>query len=148
MREGLEEFTLHLPFLYDERERILASAEWYFARLPYSVYSLGRPACLGPMLKAIEQGEPFHTSAEEGSAEEFLSFFSGNPATGSTVTLKAVVHADGTVEVRPSRHHGFISTVKRLAEGYRAAPFPYQPPTLTVHDVIESLRSYTVTPQS
>ena len=139
LRDDFEEYATSLPLLYERREEIYAKPEYFFAKLPYTIYGLKKSVCIGAILKAYEKGEPYHEVSEDGKTEEFLASYAGNPMTGTTSGLKVIV-ANNLVEVHRFGYCGFLSLVHRMAECFNECQLSYREPTLTVHDVIQRLK--------
>ena len=50
LRDDFEEYTTSLPLLYEHREEIYANPEYFFAKLPYTIYGLKKSVCIGAIL--------------------------------------------------------------------------------------------------
>ncbi len=133
------EYATHLPFLYDHREEVYANPAYFYALLPYTIYGLKKATCIGAILKAFEKGEPYHIVSTDGTSEEFVAMYAGNPMTGTTSGWKTVVN-NGSIEMQRFRICGFLSLVHRLAECFHETGFPYEKSSLTTHDVIQQLK--------
>lgn len=140
LRDDFEEYATSLPLLYERREEIYAKPEYFFAKLPYTIYGLKKSVCIGAILKAYEKGEPYHEVSEDGKTEEFLASYAGNPMTGTTTGLKTVITDGCVAQVQRFRYCGFLSLCKRLADCFHESGFPYRESELTIHDIIEKLK--------
>ena len=138
LREDFQEYAEYLPYLYDHREEIYSNADYFYARLPYTIYGLKQAVCLGAILKAFDKGAPYYIISADGQRKEFIASFAGNPMTGTTSGLKVIV-ANNLVEVHRFGYCGFLSLVHHMAECFNECQLSYREPTLTVHDVIQRL---------
>ncbi len=139
LREDFQEYAEYLPYLYDHRDEIYSNVDYFYARLPYTIYGLKQAVCLGAILKAFDKGAPYYIISADGQRKEFIASFAGNPMTGTTSGLKVIV-ANNLVEVHRFGYCGFLSLVHRLAECFNECQLSYREPTLTVHDVIQRLK--------
>ena len=138
LKEEYREYYEYLPFLYEHREEIYANANYFYAKLPFSVHTAPKASCLGVILKAYEKGEPYHLVSEAGEREEFIASYAGNPMTGTTSGTKLVV-TDHLVEAKDFHCVNFSSLVHQLRECLNESELPYVESTLTIHDVIQQL---------
>ena len=138
----IEEYAVHLPFLYEHREEIYSNPEYFYILLPFTIYNQTKAVCIGALLKTFEKGAPYHTISEDGNTEEFLAAYAGNPWSGTTTDVKTVLGADGTVEIQRFSNCVFLSLVHRLVVSFEESNIPYRKSSLTVHDVIMQLKVY------
>lgn len=138
LNEEYREYFEYLPFLYDHREEIYSNANYFYAQLPFTVYTAKKASLLGVFLKAFEKGEPYHIISADGKREEFIASYSGSPLTGTTSGTKIVV-VDNVVETKCFQYNHFMLLANRLRECFNESELPYMESTLTVHDVIQQL---------
>ena len=138
--EKFKEYIFRLPFLYEHRDDIYSNVEYFYARLPFTVWHLEKhQVCIGAILKAFDKGEPFRTINKMNNTVEYIAAFAGNPMSGTTTGLKAIVNSNDTIHVERFRYTGFGGLMHRIAVCYEECQFPYRESPLTLHDVISQL---------
>ncbi len=138
-REDYKEYAENLPFLYDHREEIYSTPEYFFTPLPYTIYGLKHATCIGAILKAFDRGAPYRVVKKDGTIE-LIASYAGSPMTGSTSGVKLVVTGN-VVEIKRFTSGGFLSIVHRMAEGFHASVEPFRESPFTLHDIITKLKS-------
>lgn len=133
-----DEYVAHVPYLYAHRARIYASADYFYVPLPLRIYGLRKATCIGALLRAYDRGEPYRTVSDDGRGEAFIAAYTGIPGPGTTFGRK-VIRSGSVATTAEFRCGGFLSLVKRLAEGFHACDHPYREPQMTLHDLIQRL---------
>ena len=107
--------------------------------LPYTVYGLKYATCIGAILKAFDRGAPYRVVREDGSIE-FVASYAGSPMSGSTSGVKVVVTGN-VVEIQRFKSGGFLSMVRRMAEGFHESAESFRESPFTLHNIITKIKS-------
>ena len=139
LQKDLAEYIAHIPFLFKHREEIFASADYFYALLPFRVYGMRKSICLGALLRSYEKGWPYYVKNSD-ETEEFIAYFVGNPLTGTTSGLKVIVSSDG-LEVRKFSGCGFLLFLRTLKDSFSRCELSYKESKYSFFDVLQKMKS-------